>query len=109
MKRLLTVSFCDNVKRRDRTVVAVNTLEEKAHELLGHLGPAKLAAVVELLEAMVRRDVEIDEGDALSPAEAKAVADADEWLKRHEPIPHEQVLSELGLSVSEWERMSLET
>lgn len=88
--------------------MAVNTLEEKAHELLGHLGPAKLAAVVELLEAMVRREGEIDEGEALSPAEAKAIAEADEWLKHHEPVPHDVVLAELGLSAAEWERMSLE-
>ena len=33
--------------------MAVNALETKAHELLGHLGPGKLAAVVQLLEAMV--------------------------------------------------------
>ena len=36
-------------------------------------------------------------GDTLSPAEAKAIAEADEWSKHNEPIPHEQVLAEFGL------------
>ena len=40
--------------------MAVSTLEAKAHELLGHLGPGKLAAVVHLLEVMVREDDEPD-------------------------------------------------
>jgi hypothetical protein len=33
--------------------MAVDTLEAKAHELLGQLNPGKLAAVVHLLEVMV--------------------------------------------------------
>ena len=38
--------------------MAVNSLEIKAHELLGQLNPGKLAAVVHLLEVMVHDDVE---------------------------------------------------
>src|SRR5271166_2571843 len=67
------------------STMAVSTLEAKAHELLSHLGPSKLAAVVQLLEAMVHDE---DESDMLSPAEAKAIAEADEWSKHNEPIPH---------------------
>ena len=36
--------------------MAVDTLEAKAHELIGHLGPNKLAAIVQLLEAMIEED-----------------------------------------------------
>jgi hypothetical protein len=87
----------------------VNTLEAKARELVGQLAPNKLAAVVHLLEVMVHKDSCFDEdGDTLSPAEAKAIAEADEWSKHHEPIPHEQVLAELGLSMDDWEKMSRE-
>ena len=85
--------------------MAVSTLEAKAHELLSHLGPSKLAAVVQLLEAMVHDE---DESDMLSPAEAKAIAEADEWSKHNEPIPHEQVLTGLGLSLKDWEKISRE-
>ena len=87
--------------------MAVSTLETKAHELLGQLDPGKLAAVVHLLEVMVNDD-DIDDGDTLSPAEAKAVTEADEWSKHNAPIQHEQVLSEFDLSMADWEKMSRE-
>jgi len=84
--------------------MAANTLEAKAHELLGHLGPSQLAAVVQLLEVMIHDE----DSDTLSPAEAKAIAEADEWSKHNDPIPHEQVLAEFGLSMADWEKMSRE-
>ncbi len=84
----------------------VTTLEAKAHELVGQLGPNKLAAVVQLMEVMIHDDV--DDSDTLSPAEASAIAEADEWSKHNAPIPHEQVLAEFGLSMADWEKMSLE-
>ena len=87
--------------------MAVNTLEAKAHELLGQLNPGKLAAVVHLLEVMVH-DEDIEDSDTLSPAEAKAIAEADEWSKHNQPIPHEKVLGEFGLSMADWEKMSRE-
>jgi len=87
--------------------VSSSTLESKAHELLGHLNPGKLAAVVHLLEVMVHDD-DIENSDTLSPAEAKAIAEADEWSKHNAPIPHEEVLAEFGLSMADWEKMSRE-
>jgi len=89
--------------------MAVNTLEAKAHELLGQLGPSKLAAVVQLLEVMIHdEDLAIEDSDTLSPDEAKAIAEADEWSKHNKPIPHEQVLAEFGLNMADWEQMSRE-
>jgi hypothetical protein len=87
--------------------MTANPLESKAHELLGQLKPGKLAAVVHLLEVMVHDD-DIEDSDTLSPAEARAIAEADEWSKHNKPIPHEQVLAELGLSIADWEKMSRE-
>jgi hypothetical protein len=87
--------------------MTASPLENKAHELLGQLKPDKLAAVVHLLEVMVH-DEDLEDGDALSPAEAKAIAEADEWSKHNNPIPHEQVLAEFGLSMADWEKMSRE-
>ena len=63
--------------------------KQHAHQLLDQLGPGQLAAVVHLLETMVSSD---EDSDTLSPAEAKAIAEADEWSKHNEPIPHEQIL-----------------
>ncbi len=79
-------------------------MREHAHQLLDRLDPDRLAAVVHLLEALLPEE----EGDTLSPAEAKAVAEADEWLKHNHPIPNEEVLAEFGLSVADWEKMSSE-
>ena len=74
---------------------------QHAHQLLDQLGPGQLAAVVHLLETMISPD---QDSGTLSNAERKAVAEADEWLKRNQPIPHEEVLAEFGLTMAEWER-----
>jgi hypothetical protein len=76
-----------------------------AHRLLDQLGPGSLAAVVHLLETMVAIE---EDRDTLSPAERKAVAEADEWLKHNQPIPHELVLAELGLTMADWDQMGQE-
>jgi len=78
---------------------------QHAHQLLDQLGPGQLAAVVHLLETMVSPD---EDGDTLSHAERKAVAEADEWLKHNQPIPHEEVLAEFGLTMADWEKMGQE-
>ena len=74
---------------------------QHAHQLLDQLPPGQLAAVVHLLETMVEPD-----DDTLTEAEHKAVAEADEWLKHNEPIPHKQVLAEFGLTMADWEKMA---
>lgn len=89
--------------------MTASPLENKAHELLGQLNPGKLAAVVHLLEVMVHDDyLRDDDNDTLSPAEDRAIAEADEWSKHNAPVPHEQVLAEFGLSIADWEKMSRE-
>jgi hypothetical protein len=76
-----------------------------AHQLLEQLSPGQLAAVVHLLETMVPPE---EDGDVLSDAERKAVAEADEWLKHNPPVPHEEVLAEFGLTMGDWEKMGAE-
>jgi hypothetical protein len=78
---------------------------QHAHRLLNQLGPDQLAAVVHLLETMVPAE---EDTDTLSHAERKAVAEADEWLQHNQPIPHEEVLAELGLTMADWETMGAE-
>ena len=77
---------------------------QHAHHLLDQLGPGPLAAVVHLLETMVS----LEDRDTLSNAERKAVAEADEWLQHNQPIPHEEVLAEFGLTMADWEKMGQE-
>ena len=45
----------------------------------------------------------------LSKAERRAVDEADEWPARNQPIRHEDVLADFGLSLADWEKMSLQT
>jgi hypothetical protein len=77
--------------------------KQHAHQLLDRLDPSRLAAVVHLLEVFLDED-----SDTLSPAEAKAIAEADEWSQHNDPIPHEQVLADLGLTMADWEKMGRE-
>jgi hypothetical protein len=79
--------------------------KQHAHHLLDQLGPSQLAAVVHLLETMISPE---EDGDTLSHAERQAVAEADEWLKHNQPIPHEEVLAEFGLTMADWEKMGQE-
>jgi hypothetical protein len=76
--------------------------KQRAQQLLDRLDPGQLAAVVHLLETMVP-----PEGDAgtLSHALRQAVAEAVEWLKHNQPVPHEEVLAEFGLTMADWEKM----
>ncbi len=78
---------------------------QHAHHLLDQLGPTQLAAVVHLLEAIVSPH---DDTDTLSNSERQAIADADEWLKDNQPIPHEEVLAEFGLTMADWNKMGQE-
>lgn len=75
-------------------------LNEHAHELIDRLPAAQLAAVIHLLETIVSAD-----DDSLSESDRKAIAEADEWLKHNQPIPHEEVLADLGLTMADWEKM----
>jgi hypothetical protein len=80
-----------------------NQEREHVHSLVDMLSPAKLGAVRDLLEVFLD-----DDRDTLSPAEAAAIAVADEWSKQNAPVPHEQVLADLGLTMDDWEKMSRE-
>src|SRR5579872_5924885 len=87
--------------------MSANTSESKqhAHRLLDQLGPDQLAAVVHLLETMLPPE---EDRDTLSDSERKAVGEADEWLKHNQPIAHQDVLAEFGLTKADWEKMGQE-
>jgi len=72
--------------------MTVNALEAKAHELLSHLGPGKLAAVVHLLEAITDRPEEpVTDEDRHRFHESQA------FFASGKGIPMEDVLAEFGM------------
>ena len=83
---------------------------QQAHALLDLLPQEKLTAVVHLLQAIsdpVARSIAnapIDD-EPISEEERRAVEASREWLKDHEPISHEEVLAEFGLTLEDFERM----
>jgi len=86
--------------------IAMAADRDHAHHLLDRLGQGQLDAVVHLLETMVAPD---EDGDTLSNAERSAIAEADEWLMHNQPITHEEVLADFGLTMADWDRMGDET
>jgi hypothetical protein len=80
--------------------------KEHAHELIDQLPPPQLSAVVGLLEAMLDpvaraiANAPFDD-EPVTAEEEKALAESREWLQHNKPIPHEQVLTELGITQEE--------
>ena len=80
--------------------MAVDTLEAKAHELLGQLGPGKLAAVVHLLKVMIRD--EDGEEEELTEEDRRAIAASREYFRQGgQGIPFEQVVAECGFTMEQ--------
>jgi hypothetical protein len=84
--------------------------KEHAYELIDRLPPTQLSAVVSVLEAMLdplARSLANApmEDELISEEETHAVSASKAWLKNHEPIPHQDVLAELGLTSEDFGRM----
>ena len=82
--------------------------KQQLHELVDRLAPSHVHAVRGLLLAMVdpvSRAIANAPADdePLTAEEAQALDEAREWLKHNRPIPHEQVLAELGITQEEIE------
>jgi hypothetical protein len=79
--------------------MAVNTLEAKAHELLGRLNPGKLAAVVHLLAVMVDDE---DNEEELSEEDRRAIAASREYFRQGgQGISFEQVAADCGFTMEQ--------
>ncbi|MBI1788509.1 MAG: hypothetical protein HYR60_13290 [Acidobacteria bacterium] len=74
--------------------MAASTLEARAHELLGQLGPSKLAAVVQLLEVMIH-----DDDEPVTEEDRRRFHEGQAWFTQRggKGIPMEDVLAEFGL------------
>lgn len=83
--------------------------KRRAHELIERLAPKQACAVVGLLESILDpvsraiRNAPIDD-EPVTAEEEEAVNQSREWLKHNQPIPHEQVLAELGITEDEIQR-----
>ena len=82
--------------------------KQQLHELVDRLAPSQVYAVRGLLQVMLDpvsraiANAPVDD-EPLTAEEAHALNEAREWLKHNEPIPHEQVLAELGITLEEVE------
>jgi hypothetical protein len=89
---------------------AVNSDIGRAQQLLSHLTPDQVSAVVHLMEVMLDPSSRTlasapPEDEEISGEEERAVAEAREWLRHNKPIPHEEVLADFGLTLADFERM----
>ena len=75
--------------------MAVDALEAKAHELLGRLGPSKLAVVVQLMEVMVHAD----DDEPVTEEDRRRFHQGQAWFAQRggKGIPMEDVLAEFGM------------
>jgi hypothetical protein len=87
--------------------------KQHAHELIDRMAPGQVSAVVGLLEAMLDpvafaiAHAPVDD-EPVSAEEEKALAEARAWSKVNQSIPHEQVLSELGITPEELKNFKYE-
>jgi hypothetical protein len=80
--------------------MAADTLEAKAHELLGQLNPGKLAAVVHLLEVMVHNDD--DDEEELSEEDLRAIAASREYFRQGgQGVSFEQAVADCGFTMEQ--------
>ena len=75
--------------------MTADALEAKAHELLGRLGPGKLAAVVQLLEVMIHDD----DREPVTEEDRRRYREGQAWFAQRggKGIPIEDVLAEFGM------------
>jgi hypothetical protein len=88
----------------------VGDTRQHAHELIDQLPEAQLSGVIQLLETIVEPVYRIEnapvDDEPFTEEDREAVAEAADWLRKNEPIPHEQVLAEFGITVADWQEMA---
>lgn len=81
------------------------------HALVDQLPPVQLAAVETLLQSMLdplARKLATAEigGEPLTGEERRSLDEAIEWSKHNKLVPMEEVLSDFGLTLADWETMA---
>ena len=83
--------------------------KQHAHELIDRLAPSQVPAVIGMLEALLDpvsraiANAPVDD-EPLTAEDEQALAEAEDWLKHNQGIPHKRVLAELGLTPKEVDR-----
>ncbi len=80
---------------------------QQVHALIDQLPPMQLAAVQGLLEAMVDPVARSlahapPDDEPLTREDSDALDRSEEWLKHNQPIPHEEVLADFGLTMADF-------
>ena len=83
---------------------------QHVHRMVDELPPVQLAAVETLLQSMLdpfSRKLALApiDDEPFTDEDRQAVAEADEWRKHNAPIPLENVLSDFGLTMADWDTM----
>lgn len=84
---------------------------EHAHQLIDRMPETQLNGLVQFLETIVDpvaaalRNAAVDD-EPFTDEDRRAVAEAEEWSKHNDPIPLEQVLADVGLTMADWETMA---
>lgn len=83
--------------------------KQHAHELIDKLAPSQVPAAIGMLESLLDpvsraiANAPIDD-EPVTEEEKRALERSREWLKHNKPIPHEEVLAELGITREEIDR-----
>jgi hypothetical protein len=86
--------------------LAYSETKQHAHDLIDRMAPGQVSVAVSLFEIMldpVSRAIANApyDDEPVTAEEEKSLAEAREWLKHNEGIPHDQVLAELGITQEE--------
>jgi hypothetical protein len=80
---------------------------QQAHALIDLLPPAKLGAVRNLLEAMIEEEDDEDD-EELTEEDRAAIQAGLASLDKHGGVSMEEVLSDFGLTMDDFEKMAAE-
>jgi len=88
----------------------MSNTRQVAHGLIDRLPETQLSGLVQFLETIIDPMAASianapPEDEEIGADEEQAVAEAREWRKHNEPIPHERVLADFGLTMADFERM----
>lgn len=81
---------------------------QQAHALIDLLPPAKLGAVRNLLEVMIEEEDDDEDGEELTEEDRAAIQAGLASLDKHGGVSMEEVLSDFGLTMADFEKMAAE-
>jgi hypothetical protein len=92
----------------------MNAERTHAQQLLDHLAPDQIAAVVHLMEVMLdplsRKLANAPpEDETISADEESAVEEARQWRRHNKPVSHEELLADFGLTMDDFQKMALQS